>query len=83
MKLCAFQFHIDHHWQGNEGMVQEIDGKNENKEQTTKMREWTLNGNSSADMDKSLPMNAATTEAISSVNQTAYLQTPWKLVCTI
>lgn len=35
----------------------------------TKMREWTLNGNSSADMDKSLPMNAATTEAISSVNQ--------------
>ena len=33
------------------------------------MREWTLNGNSSADMDKSLPMNAATTEAISSVNQ--------------
>ena len=69
MKLCAFQFHIDHHSQGNEGMVQETDGKNENKEQTTKMREWTLNGNSSADMDKSLPMNAATTEAISSVNQ--------------
>ena len=69
MKLCAFQFHIDHHSQGNEGKVQETDGKNENKEQTTKMREWTLNSNSSADMDKSLPMNAATTEAISSVNQ--------------
>ena len=34
MKLCAFQFHIDHHSQGNEGMVQETDGKNENKEQT-------------------------------------------------